>query len=162
MIRQNSETSKIISDIRWDFVKEANPKIVLDYGSGPGWFRAFAPKGIEVDTFDKAPWPQTGILHNRYDLVTFWDVIEHFQDLDKELKPLLKWSSMIALTVPIKPEGQDLKTWKHYKPGEHFQYFSHESLNKIFNGYNFSRVKFNNVECPPRTDIFSYLFKRNA
>jgi hypothetical protein len=162
MLRQNSETAKMISDIRWNFVKEINPKIVLDYGSGPGWFRCYAPKGIEVDTFDTAPWPQTGLRHDRYDLITFWDVIEHFKDLDKELKILLHHANVIALTVPIKPKRQDLSTWKHYKPNEHFQYFTDQSLDKILNDYGFQRIKYGNIECPPRTDITSYLYKRNA
>lgn len=162
MLKQNSSTAEMISKIRWDFVNKINPRIVLDYGSGPGWFRAFRPPGVEVDTFDIAPWPQTGINHDAYDLITFWDVIEHFEDLDKQLLSKLEMTRFVAGTTPILPEGQDIKRWKHFKPGEHYQYFTEKGLIDYFIKNGFQLLKTGYPENPPRVNIISFLFKKTS
>jgi len=163
MIRQNSPTAKQISKVRWNFVRPAKAKRVLDFGSGPGFFRAFRPVGIEVDTFDINPYPQTGILHEVYDLITFWDVMEHFEDLEEFFKKIdASGAKYVALTIPVMKEGLDLMSWKHYKPGEHFHYFSEEELIKVFKDKNFRVVRSGFPECPPREDILSVLLKKNG
>jgi hypothetical protein len=138
---------------------EIEPKIVLDYGAGVGWFRAFAPKGIEVDTYDIADWPQTGINHRQYDLITFWDVLEHIPDF-AVIKPFLDRAKYVATSLPVLPKGKDFKTWKHNKPGEHINVFTKESLEELFNGFGFEMVKNGNPESCIREDIYSVLFKK--
>jgi len=160
MIRLNTQHAQEICDIRWNFVKEINPKTVLDFGCGMGHFRAFRPEGTEVDTYDIGGWPQTGIHRSQYDLITFWDVIEHIKKLEV-LRPVLKMASHVAVTVPIKPEGGKLVGWKHYKPGEHFHYFSVKSLKAWFDseGFEFIAGGWPEEECGIREDIFSGLFR---
>jgi len=120
MLRQNSSTAETICRIRWNFVREIRPKIVLDFGSGPGWFRAFRPSYVEeMDTYDIAPWPQTGIQHERYELITFWDSLEHVKFLNS-LDDIFSKTKYIALSLPVRPKGIKLTEWKHYKPGEHW------------------------------------------
>ena len=163
MIRQNSSSAETISKIRWDFVSKIKPKIVLDYGNGPNWFSAFAPQDIEIDSYDIAPWPQTGINHNNYDLITMWDVIEHIPDL-KVLEPLLKSAKAVALATPVLPKGKDLKTWKHYKPDEHINLFTKETLQDYFRKFGFRLIKsgYPECDCGIRQDIFSALFKKKT
>ncbi len=161
MVRLNTQHAEQICNIRWNFVKDINPKTVLDFGCGMGHFRAFRPDGVEVDTYDVGGWPQTGIHHSQYDLVTFWDVIEHIKHL-KSLRPVLKMATHVAVTVPIKPEGRkSLKGWKHYKPGEHYHYFSIKSLKDWFDseGFEFVSGGWPEEECGIREDIFSGLFR---
>ena len=88
MLKQNTKTAKLISDVRWKFVESIKPKIVLDYGAGPCFLSKYAPEGIIVDTFDIGNFPikYTGIRHKEYDLTFFCDVLEHIPDfrvLDK-------------------------------------------------------------------------------
>jgi len=163
MIRQNSTSAELISRIRWDFVSRIKPKTVLDYGSGPGWFSAFSPKDIKVDTFDIAPWPQTGINRKYYDLITMWDVIEHIPDL-KILNSLLNSTKAVALATPVLPKGKSLITWKHYKPGEHVNLFNKQSLQEYFRKFGFRLVKsgYPECDCGIRQDIFSALFKKKT
>jgi len=158
MIRQNSTTAEAIAKVRWNFVNSINAKNVLDYGCGPGWFRAFRPEGIRVDTYDIAPWPQTEITCEQYDLITFWDVFEHIENHDI-LKPLFKGADFIALAIPILPKDQDLIEWKHFKPGEHIHYFTEKGLKTYLSKYGFTLIKKGTPECPPRKDISSFLFK---
>lgn len=164
MIRQNSSSAKVISRIRWDFVSDVKPKVVLDYGSGPGWFRAFAPENIlQVDTYDIAPWPQTGINYKYYDLVTFWDVLEHIPDLDV-IRSFLVHAKAVAVAIPVLPEGKNLETWKHYKKGEHVRLFTKVSLQEFFKKFGFRLIKsgYPEVDCGIREDIFSSLFKKKT
>lgn len=161
MLRLYSKSAEMISKIRWDFVKETDAKLVLDYGSGCGWFRAFAPEGITVDSFDIGLYPQTGINHKEYDLVTFWDVLEHIPNF-RSIEPVLNSCKWAALTIPIKPEFVDLKDWKHFKPNEHLHYFTIETLVILFENYGFKLNNSGTPECPPREDVISFLFERVA
>jgi len=161
MLKQNTDSARFINAIRWHFVEETKPKMVLDYGCGVGWFRALAPEGTEVDTYDIADWPQTGIQHEQYDLITFWDVIEHIPDLEI-IRPFLDKAKYVAISLPILPDGADFGTWKHNKPGEHVNVFTKKSLNELFEKFNFEFVKGGYPECCIREDIYSVLFKRKT
>jgi len=159
MLREYTKTAEQICKVRWDFVKDVEAKTVLDYGSGCGFFKAFAPEGILVDTFDVMFVPVTGITQDRYDLVTFWDVLEHIPDFN-EILPVLSISANVAITVPIKPPKMAWKDFKHYKPLEHIHHFTEESLNTLMRRFGFRLMKSGDPECPPRQYIYSYLFKK--
>ena len=159
LLRKYSASSEYIVKTRWSFISEVHPKVVLDYGCGVGWFRAYKPKGVTVDSYDIANFPQTGILHDNYDVVCFWDVLEHIPDFDV-IRNLLNKTRYVALSIPIKPENQEWSTWKHFRPFEHLHYFDTELLDAFFKFVGFSNVKTNQVECPPREDVFDILYER--
>jgi len=166
LLKIYSSTAEEICRIRWGFVKEITPKLVLDYGSGVGFFKAFAPDGIEVNTFDVMPVPQTGVLHSYYDLITFWDVLEHEdwgnleRNPDIEMDRLFDMTDYVATTLPILPEDKDFATWKHRKPGEHKYYFSIDTLDRFFSIRGFKRIKSGYPECKIRQDIYSALYEK--
>jgi len=158
LLRNNSQYAEKISRIRWDFIKDMHPKIVLDYGSGVGWFRAFKPKDIVVDTYDIANYPQTGIKHEHYDVICFWDVFEHIPDFSVLVK-LLENTSYIAFSLPMKPKNIEWMSWKHFKPLEHLHYYDLELLDATLMFFNFKRIKCSQPECPPRKDIYNILYE---
>jgi len=160
-LRQNSATAEFINFIRWDWVEQCHAKTVLDYGCGAGWFRAFRRNGATVDSFDIMPVPQTGINHNEYDLVCFWDVIEHLPDL-AIAEDLIRRSRYTAMTIPIMPDDVELKTWKHYKPGEHLHYFTVDGIHDWMRNLNRKLIKVGQPECPPRTDVWSFLYEKDS
>ena len=159
MLRLNSKTAEYISKVRCEFIMAVYPKTVLDYGSGVGWFRAFRPEGIEVDTYDIGDYPQTGMLREDYDVVCFWDVLEHIPNL-AEIEFQLHHTKHIALSIPIKPENIKLEKWKHFKPAEHLHYFTIEMLDALFKPFNFERIKDGYPEVPPRVDVYSALYAK--
>jgi len=161
MLREYSGNGERIARIRWGFISEIEPRTVLDYGSGVGWFRAWRPPGVEVDSYDIGPVPQTEIRLVMYDVSCFWDVLEHIPNFE-DLEPVFALSRHIALTVPIKPEDTSLSEWKHFKPGEHLHYFTRESTEAFFSRYGFRLLKSSTAECPPREDVYSFLFKREV
>ena len=69
-------------------------------------------------------------------------------------------ANYVAMTVPIKPDCIKLENWKHYKPGEHVQYFKDNELIHWMKCLGFKLLKLGEPECPPRQDIHSFLFKR--
>lgn len=158
LLRRYSKTAEDICKIRWDWISELNPKTVLDYGCGVGWFRAYRPLGVEVDTFDIGPYPQTGVGLKVYDMVCFFDVLEHLPDFSV-IEPVVRLANHIAVSLPIK--NGDLTTWAHFKPGEHLHYFTHETLLALMARYGFAILKSGTPECPPRKDISSYVFRRS-
>jgi len=168
MIKNNSATAEFINKKRWDYIKELNPQIVLDYGSGCNFLTKFAPKNIIVDSFDIGHlngklYPQTGILHDYYDLIFFNDVIEHVDwknNPDNNIEKIFQKTNYIFISIPICSDIKNLKNWKHYKPGEHLTYFTKKSIEDFLNTRNFTIVKKSSVECPPRKDIFSFVYKK--
>lgn len=161
MLREYSKTAEEICRRRWEFIDDfiiKKPLRVLDYGSGVGWFRAFRPPWAKVWSYDIADYPQTGIELQIYDVLTLWDVLEHIGDF-KQIEPLFRLTDCVALTVPLVREP--LETSKHFKPGEHFHYFTKDTLKALMAKYGFESLIFDEmVECPPREDILSAIFKR--
>lgn len=160
LLRMYTNTAEEINSARWDFVSACNPLSVLDYGSGVGWFKAYAPSHIQVDTYDVGPYTQTGITLDRYDLICFWDVLEHIEGFEV-IEDLLRTCRNVALTVPIKPDKVQLREWKHFKPREHLHYFTDNALDDFFSVYGLERIKGAYVECPPRQDVESILYKKS-
>jgi hypothetical protein len=123
---------------------------------------------VVVDSYDigkigDADYPQTGIRHDHYDLICLWDVLEHVDWANAPDADILEWmgkADNIAITVPVLPLGKMLDGWKHYKPGEHLTYFSIESLTQFIEQQGFTLTKKGTPECPPRADIYSFLFAR--
>lgn len=159
MLRNYSATAEQLSKIRWQWIAEVDPGVVLDYGCGCGWFRAWRPKGVEVYSYDISDYPQTGIELAIYDVVCFWDVIEHIPDFSK-IEPVLALAKHVAATLPLLPEQETFNGWKHFKPGEHLHYFSESTLNALFARYGFRLKKSGQPECPPRKDIISVLYEK--
>lgn len=157
LLRRYSKTAAQICEVRWDWISELNPKVVLDYGCGVGWFRAYRPLGVEVDSYDVGNYPQTGLTLRVYDVVCFYDVLEHIPDFSA-IEPILRLANNIVVSLPIKTG--DLTEWAHFKPGEHLHYFTHETLLALMNRYGFRLFKHGTPECPPRKDISSYVFAR--
>jgi len=159
------KTAKKLNKVRWNFVKELKPKIVLDYGAGANFLTKFSPKGVLVDSFDIGEFPikYTGIRHTSYDLIFFCDVLEHIPDF-RVLDKIFKKTRYVYISLPILPDGKKLRGWKHFKfdTGEHLHYFTKESLNLFFEARGFKLIKsgYPEVECGIRKDIYSAVYKK--
>lgn len=164
LLRMQTEYAQKIAEIRWDFVAECGAKTVLDYGCGVGFFKAFAPRGIKVDTYDIGSFVMTGMRHDNYDLLCLWDVIEHVdwnRKPDAKIEDVLMRTRYVAVTVPILSVGKNLKKWKHWKPKEHlFRFKRIDYLILFFKNRGFKLIKMEDIENPPREDIYDFLFKR--
>lgn len=152
-------TTQLMSEIRASLVEavlllheslpmasqKVNKGRLLDVGYGNGSFireafhRGWCALGNDVN-----PTSYPGVNHvslplhctNRdlaYRVITFWDCLEHFDDLD-EVRNVADATQWIILSFPNPPPDFPLHpdTWKHYRPGEHHFHFTPQSLAHIF------------------------------
>jgi hypothetical protein len=107
------------------------PERLLDVGFGTGAFLKEAKRAI-ARTYGReiapVPLPEGslfGRLDAAYDIVTFWDSLEHHADLGfvRSLD-----AKMIAVSVPWYHGRINFDRWKHRKPDEHLHHFSPPSL----------------------------------
>ena len=155
---------------RWAFIGDClhEEPVILDYGSGCGMFGLFKPDHVVYDSYDighigDAPYPQTGIRHDRYRVVCFWDVLEHIDwqgKPDQDILDMMGKAEHVAVTLPIHPTNEPAEGWKHWKPGEHLTYFAKESFIEFMKEQSFELLLSGQPECPPRKDIYSFLFRR--
>jgi len=167
LLKIHTDTARRIVDIRYKFIEDNILSIdrlpeptILDYGSGVGFMKALAPEWVhQVDTFDIMPVPTTGITREKYDIICFFDVLEHIPDFS-DVMPILKKCKYAYITVPMKPNDLTWKNYKHFKPSEHIHYFTDDLLKYIFEYMGFDFLVSGSPECPPRQHIMSYIFKR--
>lgn len=129
-----------MSRLRWEFIQQhlALPEgsKVLDIGYGNGAFLKHAQRagmeifGIDLHGEDFGVPEVTYSSPIGYDLVCFFDSIEHFSEFDKILG--LNAGHVVA-SIPDPPELllSQPHRWRHYKPGEHLHYFSRDSLDLL-------------------------------
>lgn len=105
---------------------------VLDVGCGLGHFVTAANRAGYAaygnDLFDPPGVPMQPLRSGTWDVVTFFDSLEHFADLG-DVRDLLGRTRRVLISLPHRPAWfPRQRDWKHYKPGEHLHYFSLESL----------------------------------
>lgn len=126
---------------------------ILDFGCGVGSFIKSAKNiGIEIEGFDINPYSKycdvTTLFKYQYDIVTFWDSLEHIADpvtLILGLKP----DYIFACTPCLDSLGPDylnyryITSWKHYMPHEHCHYFSAHSIASMFEAMGYRVIDIN-------------------
>jgi SAM-dependent methyltransferase len=129
-----------MSRLRWDFIQQhldlPPGSRVLDIGYGNGAFLKHARRagmeiyGIDLHGEDFGIPEVSYSTPVEYDLVCFFDSIEHFPHFDEILG--LDTRHVVA-SVPDPPVLllSQPRSWRHYKPGEHLHYFSRDSLDLL-------------------------------
>ncbi len=141
---------------------------VLDFGSGSGRFVVERNKrGCDTTGYDIMPpavaWLQeNGYYENPYEAdvpaITFWDSLEHLEQPEEIIKRAQEW---VFISMPIYRDAQHILTSKHYKPGEHLIYWTHNGLIKWMKKQGFGLEEQNDMERElGREDITSFAFRR--
>jgi Golgi nucleoside diphosphatase len=123
-------------------------KDILDFGYGSGDFlRVMRKLGWNIFGYDVHSLnlgiknlTQEEILNKDWNVVTFFDSLEHLENFDF-IKKLSKKTDNFIISVPATPFDFPINKnpWKHYKPGEHLHYFSPESLQILFENFNLKK-----------------------
>lgn len=129
---------------------------VLDVGYGNGGFlRAMQAAGVRCCGTDISGYPVPEgcefmpwkfALNSEWDLVTFFDSLEHFPTLDWLGDLRAKW---VAITVPCVKEDANagwLAKWKHLRPGEHLHHFRPSALDLLMRSHGFRGVAIKALE----------------
>lgn len=151
----------------------AIPDSVLDVGYGRGDFLLACKKIIpNIYGFDVPPaYPVEGVtlvesMYERdFDLVTFFDALEHFQDVYEIAKLRAKH---VCISLPWCHYFSDewFAGWKHRKPDEHLWHFNEESLPRFMEELGYDCLNLCNVEDTIRKpdgswkNILSGVFRR--
>lgn len=109
---------------------------ILDVGFGNGDFLRASQNCFDVcagndliyDYLPEGCVKQEDITKKYYDIITFYDSLEHFNDINiiKELN-----CRYIIVSVPNCKNGENdswFESWKHRKPNEHLHHFNKNSL----------------------------------
>lgn len=140
------------------------PDNVLDVGYGNGSFLKICQEGgIQTFGTDISNYELKygkfldfdDCLKMRWDLVTFFDSLEHFEDISFLNKLNTNY---ICISVPNcyynvikKMKGEKcadeyFKNWKHRRENEHIWHFDIKSLDKTMELYDYELVDFNHIE----------------
>ncbi len=143
----DSRPVREMSDLRWHFIQShlrLRPgSRILDVGYGNGAFLKRAREagmlihGIDVHSEDFGIPNVDFDTALEFDLVCFFDSLEHFPTFD----PIFKLKSQaVIVSIPNTPRSLLVSPtlWRHYKPGEHLHYFSRESLGRVMSRWGFT------------------------
>ena len=129
------------------------PDNILDVGYGDGSFLKVCSNiipdcyGYDISTY---PIPEkckqvNNISENFYDVITFFDSLEHFEDIEfvKDLK-----CNFVCISVPYCNYKDDewFKNWKHRRPNEHLWHFDQYSLDNFMARMGYKIVSGSNIE----------------
>jgi hypothetical protein len=144
--------------------------ILLDFGCATGEFcrkvaDVYDTHGYDVNTSYTDAWRvdetttySTKLADRQFDVVTFFDSLEHVHDplhLITYLNP-----GAVIVSIPM----MDRRSWvnsKHLKPKEHLHYFTSRSLLQMFSIAGYVPVMFSQVESQlGREKITTYAFRK--
>lgn len=124
---------------------------LLDLGCGVGTFvrKSDLPK-VELFGFDINPYGDycdIAVLRNNYDILTFWDSLEHLEDPGRIINGFNP--ELVFVCTPSVDDfhlsTKHLTQWRHYMPQEHCHYFSSNSIIRLFNAceYDVREINYN-------------------
>lgn len=145
---------------------------IIDIGVGCGTFIKYAlASGLNISGYDINPcsvhWlVKNGVYDNiyktdkKYMCYTFWDSLEHIPDPQRILENI-PLGAFVFVSIPIFSELDDIIKSKHYRPYEHYYYFTPLGLIKWFSKYNMRVRSIMDFEQKVgREGIKSFLFER--
>ena len=132
-----SELSKIRAKLVMKHT--GNFRTICDVGFGTGAFLSeigFMNSMATLHGFDVSPYPPPDFVRiepswqeKEWDVVTFFDSLEHFVDLPKVN------AKVVVVSVPWYDCGssdKEFAEWKHRRAGEHLWHFNSLSLSRVF------------------------------
>jgi len=135
-----------------EFIKKSKLK-VYGYDINPLAIKWLKKKNLFIDPYNGIPKKIQG--------VTLWDVLEHIPNPHLLLTKIAK-DTFIFLSLPIFTDLTKIKCNKHYRPNEHYHYFTTNGLKKYMKDCNFSLLEDNNLETlAGREDIGTFVFIKN-
>lgn len=139
-----------ISELGQDIIRHRASFIVskiqegslLDFGCGTGSLIQYlrTHSDLEVSGWDVNPtfgFNDPMILFEKFDIVTFFDSLEHLQNPKETLEALNAKHLFIVIPSLDDIQIDDILQWRHYKPHEHLHYYSLDSLAALLSISNY-------------------------
>jgi len=149
---------------RIEFVDSIHDGKVVDVGIGSGHFIKNRPDtwGYDVSDYGKKFLKERNLFHNPYlvhpQAITCWDSFEHIRNCWALVTSVTKY---VFMSVPITGSGDGVLFSKHFKPKEHYWYFTRVGLIECFRQMGFKLISSGwfETECG-RESIGTYAFER--
>jgi hypothetical protein len=163
-----TELGKALMRARFNFVERHYRGPLVDVGIGSGAFvelrcqRGRTTYGYDVNPAGIEWLKQRNLLVDPYqvifDAITLWDVLEHMSDFQLLLANVRDW---VFLSLPIFYSAEHALSSKHFRPAEHYWYFTRDGLIYAMRICGFDLVSESNVETElGREDIGTFAFRR--
>ena len=92
------------------------------------------------------------------DGLSFWDSLEHIPN-PNALLSLMRSGQYAFIALPIFEDLEKVKQSKHYKPNEHYYYFSKDGMIKYMQDSNFTLIEITDDESQAgREGILTFVF----
>lgn len=138
---------------------------LLDVGIGAGQFvveREGPTFGYDVNPHAISWLRSVGLYQDlyegRYRALSFWDALEHIPDAVAAVAQSDEW---VFVSLPIFTGPEHCLSSRHYRPGEHIWYWTHDGLVCWMARQGFDLVEHNTIETDlGRDGIGSYAFRR--
>ncbi len=125
----------------------------LDYGGGYGMFvRLMRDKGYNFYRQDKYTenifckfFDLEDSGTDRFDLLTAFELFEHFENPMEEIKKMFEYSDNILFSTELAPKD-NIKNWWYIAPetGQHLSFYTEKSLQYVAQKFNVNYYKINN------------------
>lgn len=160
----DTSMGKALTQARVDLVARHYSGPLLDVGIGSGSFVLARPDTFGADVNPHAVrWlEERGLLQDPYRdsfrALSAWDVLEHVAQPAALVARAGEW---FFTSMPIYRDAAHCRASRHYRPGEHLWYWTHDGLIRWFERQGFECVEHNTDETDlGREDIGSYAFRR--
>jgi len=140
---------------------------VLDIGIGSGEFIKSRKRTYGFDINEKAvAWLKSQNLYSddltKFNAFTFWDVLEHVPEPDETYFKYMKSGAFLFTSLPIFDDLSKIRMSKHYRPNEHYYYWTGDGFVGWMNLYGFKLLECSDEETRAgRESILSFAFRRN-
>jgi hypothetical protein len=162
-----TEMGRKLNAARVDFVARHYPQgLLCDVGIGSGSFIEARPQvtfGFDVNPIGVQWLRERGLFADPYRVIRFpaltlWDVLEHIEDFSPLLARCGEW---LFLSLPLFRDCAHAEQSKHFRPDEHYWYFTANSLMFVLDRLGFDLVAQNDMETQlGREDIGTFAFRR--
>tara|TARA_B100001778_G_scaffold334879_1_gene348562 strand:- start:5859 stop:6512 length:654 start_codon:yes stop_codon:yes gene_type:complete len=168
---EDTDISKRLNNFRTSITsKYCNS--VLDVGIGSGEFikkyknKAF---GYDINPYAIKILKQKNIYVDPYldnlegiDGFTMWDVLEHIKNPDILLNKIPK-TKIVIVSIPIFDNILKVKQSKHYRPNEHYYYYTSIGLINFFDQMKYTIIEVSDQESVcGRESITSFVFRKDG
>jgi hypothetical protein len=165
-----TDLGRALMQARFNFVDQHYRGILIDVGIGSGAFvelrraRRRTTYGYDVNPAGIVWLKERALLVDPYlvsfDAITLWDVLEHIPDFQSLLANVSNW---VFLSLPIFRDAEHVLRSKHFRPDEHYWYFTRDGLVFAMKMCGFALVSESMIETElGREDIGTFAFKRET
>ena len=162
-----TDLGKALMQARVDFIDQHYRGTLIDVGIGSGAFIEARGNhrmtyGYDVNLTGIEWLERRSLFINSYflkfDAASLWDVLEHIPDFGPLLDNVRNW---LFLSLPIFYSADHALGSKHFRPNEHYWYFTRSGLIHTMDICGFELVSESNVETElGREDIGTFAFRR--